>query len=296
MSGVGYYTVRHQGIGTPTWVASRRRNSPGKTPSSIELYHENRADSDLFSVASQIGVRGKHVAPEATPGEHRPDWQFRERTRISVNAVISPLILASGSPRRRALLAELGLPFRVVISDVPEDTDPDLPPEIQAIVLAERKAHAVASKLESGIVIGADTIVSLDSEMLGKPANDADAIRMLRRLSGREHDVVTGIAVIDAATGSSFLSAVNSVVRMRTLSDGEIRRYVATEEPRDKAGAYAIQGHAAEFVSKLDGCFTNVVGLPLCETAQMLRDAGVMTTGAWRGCHLPDGAPCPRQD
>jgi septum formation protein len=152
----------------------------------------------------------------------------------------------------------------------------------------------VATRLEAGIVLGADTMVVLGGQVLGKPADDADAMRMLRHLSGREHRVVTGIAVVDARSGSVRSSSVTSTVRFRTLSDGEIGRYVATGEPRGKAGAYAIQGIGAGLISALEGCFTNVVGLPLCETARLLRAAGVTANSTWPGCRLPDGPPCPR--
>jgi septum formation protein len=206
----------------------------------------------------------------------------------------TPLILASGSPRRVALLGELGVSFRTVVSEAPETVDPRLGPEAQAAVLAERKARAVASQFEAGIVLGADTIVVLDGDLLGKPVDDADSTRILRRLSGREHRVVTGIAVVDAGTGSVNTSTVASSVRFPALSDREIALYVASGEPRGKAGAYAIQGIGAGLVSALEGCFTNVVGLPLCETARLLRAAGIAVNPTWPGCRLPDGAPCPR--
>ena len=151
-----------------------------------------------------------------------------------------PLILASGSPRRVALLSELGVLFQTVVSDAPETIDPLLGPEPQAAILAERKARAVASQRQSGIVLGADTVVVTDGDLLGKPVDDADATRMLRLLSGREHRVVTGIAVVDAGAGSVNRSTVTSVVRFRALSDREIASYIASAEPRDKAGAYAI--------------------------------------------------------
>jgi septum formation protein len=205
-----------------------------------------------------------------------------------------PLILASGSPRRVALLGELGVPFQTVASNEPETADPRLGPEAQAAILAERKARAVASRREAGIVLGADTLVVLDGDLLGKPVDDADATRTLRLLSGREHRVVTGIAVVDAGTGSVNTSTVASAVRFRALSDREIAVYVATGEPSGKAGAYAIQGLGAGLVSALEGCFTNVVGLPLCQTARLLRAAGVTIDPTWPGCRLPDGAPCPR--
>jgi septum formation protein len=206
----------------------------------------------------------------------------------------APLILASGSPRRVALLAELGVPFRTVVSDARETVDPRLDPEAQAVKIAERKARAVASQLEAGIVLGADTIVVLDGVLLGKPMDDADATSMLRRLSGREHGVVTGIAVLDAGTGSLRTSAVTSIVGFRALTESEIAEYVATGEPSGKAGAYAIQGLGARLVSNMEGCFSNVVGLPLCETARLLSAAGVAINPTWPGCRLPDGTPCPR--
>jgi septum formation protein len=205
-----------------------------------------------------------------------------------------PLILASGSPRRVALLGELGVPFQTVASNEPETIDPRLRPEAQAAILAERKVGAVASQREAGIVLGADTVVVLDGDLLGKPVDDADATRMLRLLSGREHCVVTGIAVVNTVTGSVNSSTVTSIVHFRALSDREIASYVATREPRGKAGAYAIQGLGAGLVSALEGCFTNVVGLPLCETARLLRAVGVTIDPTWPGCRRPDGAPCPR--
>ena len=215
--------------------------------------------------------------------------------RIPMPAGIPPLILGSGSPRRSALLGELGVPFRIVVSDVAENVNFDFNSEAQAMALAERKARAVAAGLETGIVLGADTIVSLDGELLGKPVDDADAKRMLRLLSGREHRVVTGIAVIDAASGAIKTSAVSSLVRFHVLRDVDIDRYVATGEPQDKAGAYAIQGRGAGLVSSLDGCFTNVVGLPLCATARLLGEAGIPIGATWAGCRSPDGARCPPQ-
>jgi septum formation protein len=117
---------------------------------------------------------------------------------------------------------------------------------------------------------------------------------MLRRLSGREHRVVTGIAVVDAGTGSLRPSAVTSIVGFRALTDSEIAQYVTTSESSGKAGAYAIQGLGAGLVANQKGCFSNVVGLPLCETARRLTAAGVAISPTWSGCRLPDGAPCPR--
>ena len=239
----------------------------------------------------------RHPLPKATPIRHivRPlRCELYQSKRTDSSLIPDPLILASGSPRRVALLGELGVPFQTVVSDAPETIDSGLSPEAQAVALAERKARAVANRLQTGIVLGADTIVVLDGEILGKPVDEADATRMLRRLSGQEHRVVTGIAVVDARSGSLRSSAVASAVRFRTLSDEEIDRYVATGEPQGKAGAYAIQGLGSGLVSTLEGCFTNVVGLPLCQTARLLNAAGVVVSSTWPGCRLPDGASCPR--
>lgn len=209
------------------------------------------------------------------------------------NRATPRLILASGSPRRRELLAEFGLPFEVVVSDAPETLDPSLTPEEQAIALAARKARAVAADVPAALVLGADTIVVLDGEILGKPTDDVDAKRMLRRLSGRQHEVITGLALVNAAAGAVDRTSVTSEVHLRPLTGDEIAAYVATGEPRDKAGGYAIQGLGAGLIDHLDGCCTNVVGLPLCAVAELLTAAGVSLPETWAGCRLPNGGRCP---
>ena len=206
-----------------------------------------------------------------------------------------PLVLASGSPRRRELLAQMGLPFEVAVSDVPETLDPSLAPEAQAVALAERKARAVAPNVPDALILGADTIVVLDREILGKPADEADAGAMLRRLAGREHQVITGLALIDVASGEVRRAAVETTVHMRPLTDEDIAAYVATGEPADKAGAYAIQGLGNAPVDRIDGCWTNVVGLPLCAVAELFTASGVSRAEVWGGCRLPTEEPCPRQ-
>lgn len=206
-----------------------------------------------------------------------------------------PLILASASPRRRQLLARLGLPFAVDASNDPETVDSALPPERLVMALAERKARAVAARHAAGLVIGADTEVALYGQVFGKPADDADAARMLRDLSGRSHEVWTGLAIADAASGRIERHAVPSVVRFRDLTDAEIAAYVATGEGRDKAGAYAIQGIGAGLVSAVHGCWNNVVGLPLCETSALLRRCGVAIPAPEPVCNWPDGSACPRR-
>jgi septum formation protein len=140
--------------------------------------------------------------------------------------------------------------------------------------LALRKARAVAARHRTGLVLGADTIVVIDGEALGKPAGPADAASMLRRLRGRTHEVMTGVAVVDAATAREAAETVSSRVRMRSYSDAEIDAYVATGEPLDKAGAYAVQGAGGALVEAVEGSWSNVVGLPLAATAALLRRFG----------------------
>jgi MAF protein len=187
------------------------------------------------------------------------------------------LILASRSPRRRDLLAHLGVPFRVVVPEVEEDVAPASSgqPEELAEALALAKAQAVARDEGEGVVIAADTIVVDGETILGKPADGAEAAEVLRRLKGREHRVITGLAVVDAASGWRAASHVVTAVRMRHYSDIEIAAYIARGEPLDKAGAYAIQDEQFHPVASYDGCYCNVVGLPLKALLTLLRRAGV---------------------
>jgi MAF protein len=186
------------------------------------------------------------------------------------------LILASRSPRRRQLLAHLGLPFRVVVPEVEEDVAPASSGLAEALALA--KAEAVAREEREGIVIAADTIVVDGDTVLGKPANAAEAAEALRRLRGREHRVITGLAVVNAASGQRAALNVVTSVRMRDYSDAEIAAYVARGEPLDKAGAYAIQDEQFHPVASYDGCYCNVVGLPLKALVLLLRRAGLDIT------------------
>ena len=204
------------------------------------------------------------------------------------------IILASGSPRRRELLARLGLPFSVVVSEVDETIElAQRVPEALAR-LAERKARAVAASVGHGLVIGADTAVVRDGAILGKPRDEEDAKRLLRLLRDRAHHVVTGVAVMDAATGRVERGAARTEVRMRAYGDDEIAAYVATGEPLDKAGGYGIQARGGALVAAIAGCFNNVVGLPLCEVAELLRRFGVLPRTTGPACMLPTGDPCPR--
>jgi len=189
-------------------------------------------------------------------------------------------ILASRSPRRHELLAHLGLPFRVIISRVEEDTAPTATgrPEDLAEALALAKAEAVARDQGEAVVIAADTIVVDGDTILGKPADGAAAAETLRRLRGKTHRVVTGLAVVDTGSGGRAASHVVTAVQMRDYSDAEVAAYVARGEPLDKAGAYAIQDERFHPVASYDGCYCNVVGLPLKTLVILLRRAGLDIT------------------
>jgi septum formation protein len=192
------------------------------------------------------------------------------------------LILASASPRRRELLAQAGYRFEVQASAVPESRRPQEDAVCFATRLAREKAEQVFARRQAAgetldIVLGADTVVVCDAEVMGKPADAADAERMLRLLSGRTHQVVTGVAVV-WGTGLDSGPAVEvaaelTQVTMRTLSPEEVSRYVAGGEPMDKAGAYAIQGYAARWIPRISGCYFNVVGLPLALVSSLLEAA-----------------------
>ena len=183
------------------------------------------------------------------------------------------LVLASASPRRAALLSQIGLMFEVRPSDVmepPLNVYLNKPASEITRELALLKARAVAQDCCEGVVIGADTLVSLDGELLGKPTDDADALMMLTHLSSTCHEVVTGVALIDAATGRDSVWSETTQVYFRELSKTEITAYIATGEASDKAGAYGIQGRGAAFVRRIEGCYFNVVGLPLASLVERL--------------------------
>jgi nucleoside triphosphate pyrophosphatase len=187
------------------------------------------------------------------------------------------VILASGSPRRRALLEQIGISFSLDPADVDEHMLPGETPEVYAVRVALDKARAASQRVKAGIVIAADTIVVVGDTVLGKPVDAADARRMLNLLSGREHEVVTGLAVMDAASRRSSVRTSVTKVFFRKLSEREISAYVATGEPLDKAGAYGIQERGALLVERIEGCYSNVVGLPLSLLGEMLYDYGVIT-------------------
>ena len=184
------------------------------------------------------------------------------------------IVLASASPRRSELLESAGIVFSVAPADIPEEPLPGESPAAHVLRLATEKALAVAGSVEGELFIGADTVVVCDDEIMGKPADAVDARRMLTTLSGRAHEVMTGFAVHDRTDNSTHAEVVRTKVIFKPLTLEEIDAYIATGCPFDKAGAYAIQGGAAAMVRGIEGSYTNVVGLPLCEVVELLRMLG----------------------
>jgi len=187
----------------------------------------------------------------------------------------SLLILASGSPRRRDLLSLLGLPFAVQASAVDEENHADEPGAAMVSRLSQAKARALLAQTRAGLIVAADTTVWLDGQVLGKPADAEDAVRMLRRLRDRVHVVYSGVTLINAQTGWMRSELAESHVEMRNYSDEEIAAYVASGDPLDKAGSYAIQYADFRPVARIVGCYANVMGLPLCHLYCMLREGGL---------------------
>jgi len=198
---------------------------------------------------------------------------------------MTPLYLASGSPRRRELLTQIGVPFIVISAPVDESPLPSESAPAYVERLARAKAAAGLARVDGpAVVLGADTAVVLDGRILGKPENREDALAMLADLSGREHQVLTAVALDDGQRVHSF--CVTSTVRFRAISTDEAQRYWASGEPADKAGGYAVQGLGAVFVTGLSGSYSAVVGLPLCETADLLGQFGI---ACWQSlAHTPE--------
>ncbi|MGY4533814.1 septum formation protein [Pseudomonas sp. TE3786] len=199
---------------------------------------------------------------------------------------MATLYLASGSPRRRELLTQIGVAFSTLAAPIDESVLPGETAEVYVQRLALAKAHAGLATLSNSsdaVVLGADTAVVVDGQILGKPVDQADALAMLQLLSGREHQVLTAVAL--ASGQRSDVRLISSDVHFRPISISEANTYWASGEPQDKAGGYAIQGLAAVFVSGMHGSYSAVVGLPLCETADLLAEFGIP---CWQ--HLND--PC----
>lgn len=181
----------------------------------------------------------------------------------------NPLILASSSPRRKELLTQIGLPFHAATSSVAEE-DVNGDPVRISCSLAEKKASAVQPGFKTSWILGADTVVAIDSKILGKPEDEKDAVRMLTLLSGKRHRVITGFCIIGPSGRAVHSEAVTTEVLIKELTPQEIKNYIRTGEPFGKAGSYAVQGIGAFMVKAISGPYTNVVGLPLCTVIKAL--------------------------
>ncbi len=195
---------------------------------------------------------------------------MRKKKKMQVS-----IILASNSPRRRELLRQIGLDFKVCPTQTDENVLPNEKPETYAVRVASDKASVASQKVTKGIVIAADTIVVASDSILGKPADNHDAERMLLMLQGKMHLVMTGIAVMDAGTKKMLTGLSVTKVWFRNMTKAEIKSYVETGEPMDKAGAYGIQGKGALLVDRIEGCYFNVVGLPISLLGGLLRDFNI---------------------
>src|SRR5215208_3758183 len=245
---------------TPSAASSPWTSSPRPTTSSASRSWSDQRGAMSDELEKPLGVMGKQ--------EQRPPVPDSS----SLIAPRSSLTLASASPRRRELLAVLGLPFDVTAADVDETIAPSEDPGQAAVRLARAKAEAVAWREWDALVLGADTVVILDGRSLGKPADPDEAMSMLRALRGRRHTVVTGVAFCDSRTGETRTAAPETAVSMRAYSHDEIAASIAAGTPFDKAGAYAIQDESFAPAERIDGCYCNVVGLPLWTVYQLLRE------------------------
>jgi len=185
------------------------------------------------------------------------------------------IILASASPRRQEILKLTGLKFAVCVSSYEEDLDLPLRPRELARYLSRKKAETVADKYKNSLIIAADTFIVIKDKLLGKPRNEEHAVKMLGMLNGKAHSVITGFTIIDTGSKKILSRSVATNVYFKKLSREDIRAYVRTKEPIDKAGAYAVQGLGAVFIEKIKGDFFNVMGLPLCALTESLEKFGI---------------------
>jgi septum formation protein len=187
------------------------------------------------------------------------------------------IILASESTRRVDMLRTLGISFSIIPPNIDERRKKDELPKDFVLRVSYEKAHKIGNLFPDKWVIGADTVVVLKGKILGKPKNDSDAFNMLKMLSGKWHRVITGYCVLNISRNITYRDAVETRVYVRGLSDDEIKRYIKTSEPFDKAGSYAVQGKGGYMVKEIKGSYANVVGLPICEVAEALLSLGVLS-------------------
>ncbi len=231
-------------------------------------------DAETLARDLKLLVAGPYQIAAVQPVDMFPQTHHIETLTTLVLKTGHPIILASASPRRRQILKDAGIAFRAQASDV-EETSAHQQPEAYVVALAPAKARAVAASLHRGTVLAADTIVVDGQAILGKPRDHAHALEMLRQLRGREHKVMTGVAVVDASSGQSASGIETTVVTMRPYTEEEASTYVASGDAMDKAGSYAIQDAVFRPAASVEGCYLNVVGLPLCLAEKLLRQMGV---------------------
>jgi 23S rRNA (uracil1939-C5)-methyltransferase len=250
-------------------------------------------DPETLARDLKLLCQGPYVLDRIEPLDMFPQTHHVECVAIlNLSRANVPIVLASASPRRRELLDELGLDFQVIPSNVDEETILEETPQEMVERLSLIKALAVAEGLTEGYVIGADSTVVHQGRAIGKPADADEAREMLRELSGTHHQVTTGVTVIDVASGRRLTDSLTASIAMRELSDEEIEASIATGTPRDKAGAYAIQDQDLRPGELVEGCYTNVVGLPLCRLAEMLAELGCPLPPQWV---MPEQQQCQTQ-